>query len=133
MLIETKYLDLNTKKVVSRTLELPLIEEVTSAGIIMYKHPITKYLHRLDGPAVEYANSYKEWCVEGKLHRLDGPAVEYADGEKGWWIEGKLHRLDGPAVEHLNGYKEWWILGTEYPDEDTWRRTCNRLYNLEIF
>jgi hypothetical protein len=47
-------------------------------------------LHRLDGPAVEYAGGYKAWHVEGKLHRLDGPAVEYADGSKEWWVKGKL-------------------------------------------
>ena len=43
------------------------------------------------------------------LHRLDGPAVEYADGGKDWWVEGKRHRLDGPAFENASGYKEWWV------------------------
>jgi hypothetical protein len=47
------------------------------------------YLHRLDGPAIEGANGYKEWCVEGKYHRLDGPAIEHADGSKAWWVDGK--------------------------------------------
>ena len=46
-------------------------------------------LHRLDGPAVEYADGTKAWYVEGKLHRLDGPAIEYADGCKAWWVEGE--------------------------------------------
>jgi len=46
-------------------------------------------LHRLDGPAVKYANGFKEWYVDGKIHRLDGPAVEYANGSKEWWVEGK--------------------------------------------
>jgi hypothetical protein len=46
-------------------------------------------LHRLDGPAVEYANGSKAWCQNGEPHRLDGPAVEWADGEKYWYIEGK--------------------------------------------
>jgi len=22
-------------------------------------------------------------------HRLDGPAIEYADGDKSWWVDGK--------------------------------------------
>jgi hypothetical protein len=47
-------------------------------------------LHRLDGPAVQWADAYKAWYVNGKLHRLDGPAVEYADGYKEWWADGKL-------------------------------------------
>jgi len=68
-------------------------------------------LHRLDGPAVEYADGSKEWWVNGKLHRLDGPAVESSDGFKSWWLNGKLHRLDGPAVEWANGYKSWYQNG----------------------
>ena len=30
--------------------------------------------------------------VKGKLHRLDGPACEWANGTKEWWVNGKLHR-----------------------------------------
>jgi hypothetical protein len=67
--------------------------------------------HRLDGPAIEYANGDKDWYVEGKRHRLDGPAIERADGYKAWFVEGKLHRLDGPALEYANGDKEWWVKG----------------------
>ena len=65
--------------------------------------------HRLDGPAIEYADGYKAWLVEGKYHRLDGPAVEEADGDKEWWVNGKLHRLDGPAIEYANGHKAWYV------------------------
>jgi len=68
-------------------------------------------LHRLDGPAIEYANGSKSWLVEGKCHRLDGPAIEYADGSKSWWVEGKCHRLDGPAFEKADGCKEWYVEG----------------------
>ena len=75
-------------------------------------------LHRLDGPAVEYADGAKEWYQNGELHRLDGPAVEYADGGKYWYQNGKYHRLDGPAVEWSNGYKEWFIEGRKYTDEE---------------
>jgi hypothetical protein len=46
-------------------------------------------LHRDDGPAIEYANGYKEWYKNGKLHRDDGPAVEYVNGDKEWWLNGK--------------------------------------------
>ena len=65
--------------------------------------------HRVDGPAIEYANGTKSWFLHGKRHRVDGPAGEYADGDKVWYLNGKLHRVDGPAVEYTNGSKEWWL------------------------
>lgn len=75
-------------------------------------------LHRLDGPAVEWAGGTKEWWVDGKRHRLDGPAVECANGTKVWYVEGKLHRLDGPAVERANGTKEWWVDDKQMTEEE---------------
>jgi hypothetical protein len=74
--------------------------------------------HRLDGPAYEWSNGGKEWYVDGKLHRLDGPAVEYADGSKEWRVDGKLHRLDGPAYEGANGRKEWWVDGKRLSEKE---------------
>ena len=56
-----------------------------------------------------YGNKF--WHQEGKLHRLDAPAIEYANRNKLWYQEGKLHRLDGPAVEYASGTREWWING----------------------
>ena len=74
-----------------------------------YKDKAMVINHRLDGPAVEGADGYKVWRVDGKRHRLDGPAVEWADGGKAWYVEGKLHRLDGPAFEWVDGDKSWWV------------------------
>ena len=31
----------------------------------------------------------KFWYLDGKFHREDGPAIEYADGYKEWWLNGK--------------------------------------------
>ncbi len=64
--------------------------------------------HRLDGPAIEWGNN-KAWRVNGKQHRLDGPAIEFSDGSKEWWVNDKRHRLDGPAVEWANGDKWWYV------------------------
>ena len=75
-------------------------------------------LHRLDGPAVEYADGAKVWYVEDKRHRLDGPAVEYADGSKTWYVEDKRHRLDGPAMECADGSKAWWVNGKPLTEEE---------------
>jgi hypothetical protein len=65
--------------------------------------------HRLDGPAIEYANGYKAWYVEDKIHRLDGPARVWANGSKAWYVEDKIHRLDGPAIEDADGTKAWYV------------------------
>jgi hypothetical protein len=69
--------------------------------------------HRLDGPTVEWANGSKSWYVNNQRHRLDGPAVEWSDGSKSWYQNDQLHRTDGLAVEWSDGTKEWWIEGEE--------------------
>ncbi|NVM34029.1 MAG: hypothetical protein HWN81_00435 [Candidatus Lokiarchaeota archaeon] len=73
--------------------------------------------HRLDGPAIEYSSGSKRWYVKGKRHRLDGPAIEYVEGSKSWYVEGKCHRLDGPAIEYANGDKEWYVEGKRLTEE----------------
>lgn len=73
-------------------------------------------LHRLDGPAIEWANGDKAWYQDDKLHRLDGPAYEGTNGYKSWWQNDKRHRLDGPACEWASGDKYWYIEGVEYTE-----------------
>lgn len=60
-------------------------------------------VHHYDDGAVEYFN------LNGQRHRVNGPAVEWADGTKFWYFEGQLHRVDGPAVEWADDTKEWWF------------------------
>ena len=43
------------------------------------------------------------------LHRVDGPAAEYANGNKSWYLNGKPHRLDGPTFEYTSGIREWCV------------------------
>ena len=81
-------------------------------------------LHRLDGPAIEYAYGDKEWWVNGQRHRLDGPAIERADGSKSWYQNGQLHRLDGPTVEYPNGTKFWYLYGKELTEAEHYAQTC---------
>jgi len=85
---------------------------------IYYKDRALTKLHRLDGPAVEYADGSKMWYVDGQRHRLDGPAIEWADGSKAWYVDGQCHRLDGPAVQYTDGSKEWWIDGKCLTEEE---------------
>jgi hypothetical protein len=89
--------------------------------------------HRVDGPAIEYANGNKEWRMFGKLHRSPrrgeaarssdpvssggepvGPAMETASGYKAWFLNGKRHRIDGPAIEYANGDKQWFLNGKQH-------------------
>jgi len=62
-----------------------------------------------------------------RRHREDGPAIEYADGTKCWCLNDKYHREDGPAVEYDDGYKEWYVDGEqiEVADNDTFLRMIN--------
>ncbi len=84
------------------------MKKVFEDRTVWYKEG-TEILHRLDGPAIEYADGSKFWYKEGKCHRENGPAVEYNNGDKFWYKDGKHHRLDGPAIERVTGkfwYKE---------------------------
>ena len=76
-----------------------------------YKDKAMTVNHRLDGPAMEYADGYNAWFVDGNLHRTDGPAIEWADGSKSWYVDDKRHRTDGPAIEYSDGYKAWYVDG----------------------
>jgi hypothetical protein len=87
--------------------------------------------HRLDGPAIEYADGHKYWYQNGKRHREDEPAIEYANGDKSWWQNDNLHRLDGPAVEYANGDKRWCIDGKELTEEEFNNRNNNVEVTLE--
>jgi len=42
-----------------------------------------------------------EYCNEpGQLHRVDGPAIEYADGRREWRLNGQqITRLAGVAKD----------------------------------
>jgi hypothetical protein len=43
---------------------------------------------------IEYTvrvDEYKtEWRLNGYLHREDGPAIEWANGEKEWYLKGEI-------------------------------------------
>jgi hypothetical protein len=69
-------------------------------------------LIEIDNGSRFYRNKFRQY------HRLDGPAIEYANGCKEWWQYGKYHRLDGPAVE-IRDYKAWWKNGRKFPDKDS--------------
>ena len=60
----------------------------------------------------------KRWYLNDYLHRIDGPAVEWADGTREWYLYGLLHRIDGSAIEWSYGDKQWWLYNHIYPEEE---------------
>jgi hypothetical protein len=111
---------LGSDKVVDYMIEFGYSVNITENHIEWF---LNDELHRVDGPAIEFANGNKEWWRFGKLHRQarhgepDGPAIERASGDKGWWLDGGRHRVDGPAIEFVNGDKEWWLNGVTHRDD----------------
>ena len=87
-------------------------------GTFYYKDKACTIGHREDGPAREYKDGDKHWCINDKHHRIDGPAIECNDGSKIWYLNGLIHREDGPAFEHDNGYKEWWLNNKKYSKQE---------------
>ena len=69
------------------------------------------------------------WLQNDKLHRLGGPAVEYANGDKVWYQNGKRHRLDGPAAEYANGGKSWYIEGVKLTQAEHVKRTSAKVHS----
>lgn len=88
------YID-DTLKLNGGKLKFPLLDDdqVYASGI----------LHREDGPAFisDYA---KSWRYNNMLHRLDGPAVEYSNGFKEWFVQG--NRLSDEKQILLNTWYE---------------------------
>ena len=75
------------------------------------------------------AEGNKFWRLpNGKRHRVDGPAVEWANGDKLWYVNDKLHREDGPAVEYANGDKEWYVNDKRYDTPSDWAEAVFKLH-----
>jgi hypothetical protein len=76
--------------------------------------------HRVDGPAIIFADGAESWYEEGKLHRDDDlPAVIRVSGEKQWYQKGKLHREgDQPAIIHPTRGEQYYLEGLLHRDGD---------------
>ena len=81
--------------------------------------------HNEHGPAVEHANGYKAYWLNGKRHRTDGPAIEWSDGSKSYFLNGKRHRTDGPANEWSDGSKSY-FLNNKYYSYEAWKKKTEK-------
>ena len=82
-----------------------------------YKDAKRTILHRVGGPATEWADGNMHWHLNGKRHRTDGPAIQWPSGDKSWWLNGLLHRTDGAAIELVNGIKKWYLDGEQLTEQ----------------
>lgn len=57
-----------------------------------------EYWHRENGPAY-ITEELQTWWKHGKRHRIDGPAVDSNNGYKEWWVNGK--KLDCTTQEEF--------------------------------
>lgn len=55
---------------------------------------------------------------DNMMHRVGGPAVEYANGTKVWMVNGRIHRTDGPAIITYDGLSEWYEHGRQLSIEE---------------
>ena len=85
--------------------------------------------HRLGGPAVEYSDGNRVWYQNGQMHREHGPAVEYSDGDRVWYQNGQRHRIDGPAVEYPDGGRAWYINGKALTEAE-WQQAVASMENV---
>jgi hypothetical protein len=61
----------------------------------------------------------KQWrLLNGALHRVGGPACEYANGDKSWYLDGDYHRVDGPALEWADDHIYWYLYDKHYTFDD---------------
>ena len=70
---------------------------------------------------VSRGGTIRYWNEKGYLHREDGPALEYINGNKLWYINGLNHREDGADVELSDGYTEYYLNNKSYTKEG-WER-----------
>lgn len=75
---------------------------------------------KIDEDGDKFYYSDREMTIS---HRENGPAIEWSDGTKEWCLNGQFHREDGPAVEYANGYNEWWLNGKFISEAEHARRT----------
>lgn len=78
---------------------------------VWYKSEEDRIIHRMDGPAVEWADGTIEYWEEGEYHRVGDPAIIESNGTQEYYCRGILHRADGPAIIRANGTLEYWFYG----------------------
>ena len=86
--------------------------------------------HRLDGPAITFADGTEFWYRNGKRHREGGPATTSALGSMHWFCDDLRHRLDGPAIVYADGEEHWYLHDEIVPDLNIVSTRIQRWYRM---
>ena len=77
-----------------------------------------RWLLKYSGTMIEYWTRYGQFKAINyvhvpteECHRLDGPAVVFADGSEMWFKDGLIHRVDGPAMIDIDGAIMYYLYG----------------------
>jgi len=66
------------------------LPEIDSIGSMYWRNKDGQ-MHREGAPAITWRDGSEFWYLYGFLHKLDGPAVMYANQNTQWWINGKQY------------------------------------------
>jgi len=88
------------------------VPTIGSEGTQVWRVNRTSY-HRLDGPAIIWANGTQEWWVNDLRHRTSGPAIIWANGTQSWYVNGK------DITEEVEKWLEERTVSWPWPDEET--------------
>jgi hypothetical protein len=78
------------------------IRREIDSGIIFWKDKKDNF-HRIDGPAIFYADGDRDWYRHGLLHRDDGPAREWpSEGREEWYKDGEFYE---PSAHEIMVWK----------------------------
>jgi len=92
------------------------------------KEPVYKKVQKITGEGYEFLGGYKNkaFYLNGLLHRVDGPAIEWADGSQFWYLHGIL--LTKEAHKKMMN-KQWYLNGKEVTVEEAGNLINNFINN----
>jgi hypothetical protein len=101
-----KYIIENSIETYRNLLAIPTFVRMLTTGNIfdfMVKFGYDVHIEYYSG-----SGCYNGWCtvwyLNKRKHRVNGPAVEFADGSEEWYYKGLLHNNNGPAINRLWGF-----------------------------
>ena len=73
-------------------------------GDIFYFDENNNFLHKDNGPSIEFKSGVKWWFKNGRLHREDGPTILNIKSKE-YWIDG--HKANEDEIKNIK--RNYWI------------------------